>query len=688
MSSKFFFVDKYSLLCYNINQKEAKHREDKNLCANRLRYCVLQGTSCEIKKYDGTDTAVVIPQLLGGYTVKRIGPLAFYERADLTEVVIPDSVTEIDYEAFRDCKSLHMRLGSGVKKIKSGAFIGVRYIEVAEENPHFSAVDGNLYSKDGTTLLQYTAKETESLFAVPDGVTTIGIAAFAGCKELLEIRFPETLKTIQWSAFEGCTGLKSLSFPDGTEYLDGGAFTDCSALTEVSVGVGLKAIGEMAFEGCSSMKRLRYNGTSADWRAVSLAEDWADGARSMRIETKDNTALTEDGTPSSFLDYTVNQNGKTCTVSGIGLCADKKLCFPTEIDGYPVTEIGTSESLDNDFSGNLFVEGSFERRGDIESVFIPDGVGVIGDHAFKNCTALKSVWISGSVKKIGTSAFEGCVALESVFLADGVEQIGEKAFFGCTLLKEIVLPDSVSAVYTGALAGGVAKIAISEKNPFFVTVDGNLYSKDGKTLLQYAAGKRDSAFTCPKSVTEIRSSAFYGCHALTDVVLGENVAHIGEEAFCGCKNLSFIHIPDSVTEIGVGAFSGCVSLSRPYFGNGLREIGAYAFEHCTALRQSPLCKGVTEIRRGTFDRCTSLRKIFVPDTVVRIANFAFNGCTALREVSLPEALESISEGAFHGCDSLKTVSFRGTVKQWKALMKKESLHNIRAVMCVDGDVEG
>jgi hypothetical protein len=603
--------------------------------------------------------------------------------------VIPDSVTVIDYEAFRGCRSLCVRIGGGVKEIRSGALVGVGYIEVAKGNPHFFSADGNLFTKDKMTLLQYTEKETESVFTVPDGITTIGVAAFAGCEGLSEIRFPGTLKAVRWSAFEGCSGLRSLSFPDGTEYLDGGAFTACTSLEEISVGIGLKAIGEMAFDGCFSMKTLRYGGTSADFRKVSLGDDWADGARSMRIETKDNTALTEDGTPSSFLDYTVNQNGKTCTVSGIGLCTDKKLCFPTEIDGYPVTEIGVSKPWDHDFSGNgRFFEGSFERREDIESVFIPDGVGVIGDHALKNCTALKSVWISGSVKKIGTSAFEGCVALESVFLADGVEQIGEKAFFGCTLLKEIVLPDSVSSVYTGAFAGGVAKIAISEKNPFFVTVDGNLYSKDGKTLLQYAAGKRDSAFTCPKSVTEIRSFGFHGCHALTDVVLGENVANIGEEAFCGCKNLSFIHIPDSVTEIGVGAFSGCVSLSRPYFGNGLREIGAYAFEHCTALRQSPLCKGVTEIRRGTFDRCTSLRKIFVPDTVVRVANFAFSGCTALREISLPEALEYISEGAFHGCDSLKTVSFRGTVKQWKSLLREESLLNVRTVVCTDGEMEG
>ena len=652
-----------------------------------LIYYVLKETDCEIKGYDGAETSIVIPQDLDGYTVRKIDIQAFYGRSELKEIVIPDSVTVIDYEAFRGCKSLHLRIGSGVKEIRSGALVGVGYIKVSEENPHFLAVDGNLYTKDKTTLLQYTEKDKESVFTVPDGITTIGVAAFADCAGLSEIRFPDTLKNVRWSAFEGCSGLSTLAFPDGTEHLDGGAFTNCSSLSEVSVGVGLKAIGAMAFDGCCSMKKLRYGGTSADFRAVSLGEDWADGAKSMRIETKDNVSPNESGAPSLLLDYTVSKDGKSCTVSGIGLCKDKNLYFPSEIDGYAVTEIGISEPWDNGLSENMiFFEGSFEGRTDIESVFIPDGVSKIGDNAFKNCTCLKSVWISGSVKTLGISAFEGCTALESVVLAEGLEEIGSNAFFGCTALGEIVLPDSVNAVCTGALAAGTAKITASERNPFFLTVDGNLYTKDGKTLLQYAAGKQDSAFTCPASVTEINALALRSCEALTDVVLGENVMTIESEAFCDCKNLSFIHIPDRVSIIGESAFRGCVSLSRPRFGYGVREIGAFAFNGCASLHQAPLCDGVTEIRWGTFCACASLHKIFVPDSVTCIADFAFSDCTALQEVSLPSSLTYLDEGAFRGCSSLKTVTFRGTGKQWKDLLREESLLDIRTVICTDGEI--
>jgi hypothetical protein len=123
------------------------------LHSNGLTYYALQGMNCKIEKYDGTDTSVAIPQILNGYTVKKIDCLAFYKRADLKEVVIPDSVTEINYEAFRGCKALRVWLGSGVKEIKSGALVDVRYIEVSENNPHFFAVDGNDNSFHDSTSL-------------------------------------------------------------------------------------------------------------------------------------------------------------------------------------------------------------------------------------------------------------------------------------------------------------------------------------------------------------------------------------------------------------------------------------------------------------------------------------------------------------------------------------------------------
>lgn len=673
-------------------------------------YRVLNGQNCEITCFNGTESFVSIPRTINDHTVTRIGTgafirnnklkaiilpdtvkkidsMAFYECKALEKIKIPDSVTDICYEAFYHCETLSIQIGKSVKNIQSGALCGVRHIDVSTENPHFCAIDGNLYSKDKKTFLQYTAKKDEAVFHVPKNVVSIGIAAFQGCG-LSEITLPNGLKSIGWSAFEGCTCLKSIVLPPSTEIIDGGAFTDCIELRKISIGTGLQTIGESAFSGCTALTQLCYNGMMAQWRKVSLNEYWADGAPLLRIETTETPSEREDGSASLFLDYTVNADGKTCTISGIGLCTDKKIVFPTEIDGFAVTNIGKSESQNRGITDNcLEFEGTFEDRGDIESIFIPEGVTTIGDNAFKDCISLKSVWISGTVKTIGASAFKDCTALESVFLAEGVQNIFSHAFFGCTSLKEIHIPDSVDRVFQGAFANGIARITVSHKNPSFVSLDGNLYSKDMKTLLQYASGKRDIAFQCPEDVTFIGAQALQNCTSLTHIVLGKNVEILGSMAFLGCKNLSFIHIPDSVTRIEKEAFSGCERLSRPHFGKGVTEIEAYAFENCLSLRQSPLYEGISAIRWGTFSACASLRKIWVPDTVQTIAERAFEDCTALREISLPAGLTYLDEFAFLHCEALKTIHFRGTSAQWKEFFHAECFGTVRTVVCADGNID-
>ncbi len=680
------------------------------LQCGRFTYSPLNESCCLVTDFLGEEANVTVPRTLDGYTVMCIGMgafirnqklktvvlpetvtkidnMAFHGCKALEEIRIPDSVTEICYNAFSNCESLRVQIGKGAKNILSGAFVCVRHIDVSAENPYFCAVDGNLYSKDKTVFLQYTRKESEVSFSVPDGVERVGVAAFSHCAHLTEIRLPESLRTVGWSAFEDCKGLTRMTLPDGLTVLDGGAFTNCAELKEISVGVGLQSLGNSVFDGCFSLEKLRYGGTMTQWRSITLGNFWSDGAPCLRVETAESASEREDGSPSPHLDYTVNANGNTCTVSGIGLCTDRKLVFPTEIDGYTVTGIGKSEPWDSCFHESYIdFEGSFEGRGDVESVFVPDGVTCIGDCAFKNCAALKSVWISGSVRTIGSSAFEGCTALESVFLGDGVECIFANAFRECTALKEVHLPESVNTVFEGAFAGGVANITVSPENPFFASLDGNLYSKDMKTLLQYAAGKPDTAFRCPASVTAIGIRAFLSCHALTDVVLGENVESIGSEAFLCCVSLVSINVPDSVKTIDPEAFSGCVKLSRPRFGNGLTYLGASAFAHCASLRSNPLCDGITAIKWGAFSFCISVRKVRVPDTVRKISERAFEACYALREVSLPAGLEYLDEEAFRHCKNLRTVSFRGTAAQWKALFQGECLSAVRTVLCTDGAV--
>ena len=120
---------------------------------------------------------------------------------------------------------------------------------------------------------------------------------------------------------------------------------------------------------------------------------------------------------------------------------------------------------------------------------------------------------------IGYWAFEDCTSLTSVTIPDSVTGIGNYAFKGCTSLTNI---------------------HVDANNINYKSIDGNLYSKDGKTLIQYAVGKTDTSFTIPDSVTNIDWYAFYNCTSLTNVTIPNSVTNIGDYAFFKCLSLSNI----------------------------------------------------------------------------------------------------------------------------------------------------
>ena len=228
--------------------------------------------------------------------------------------------------------------------------------------------------------------------------------------------------------------------------------------------------------------------------------------------------------PGEGLKYTSNGDG-TCYVSGIGTCADSDIVIPWQApNGDRVTEI------------RLF--------------------------AFSNCTSLTSVTIPDSVTSIGDFAFYRCSSLLSIVIPDSVTTIGEDAFYRCSSLASIVVDGA---------------------NPSYQSIDGNLYTKNGDMLIQYAIGKTDTHFEIPDSVTTIDGYAFTGCTSLTSVTIPDSVTIIGERAFFECTSLTSIVIPNSVTTIGWQAFYECTSLTSIIIPDSVTSIDWRAFYNCTSL---------------------------------------------------------------------------------------------------------
>ena len=392
--------------------------------------------------------------------------------------------------------------------------------------------------------------------------------------------------------------------------------------------------------------------------------------------------------PSEGLEFTLNADGKSYSVTGIGTCTDTDVVIPGTYNGLPVTSIGNSAFYNCDSLTSVVIPDSVTSIGkstfaycsSLESIVIPDSVTSIGERAFYdcdnltsvvipdsvtriggytffNCTSLTSVVIPDSVTSIGSNTFDDCSSLTSVVIPDSVTSIGYNAFRGCSSLSSVVIPDSVTSIGDGAFSScsNLTEIKVDSNNANYKDIDGNLYTKDGKTLVQYAIGKSDASFTIPNSVTSIGYRAFYNCANLTSVVIPDSVTSIGEWAFGDCSSLTSVVIPNSVTSIGDYAFYKCNGLTSVVIPDSVTSIGYDAFRWCSSLSSVVIPDSVTSIVSGAFNDCSSLTSVVIPDSVTSIGYAAFRGCSSLTSVVIPDSVTSIDEWAFGDCSSLTSV---------------------------------
>ena len=168
----------------------------------------------------------------------------------------------------------------------------------------------------------------------------------------------------------------------------------------------------------------------------------------------------------------------------------------------------------------------------------------------------------GKISNDGTfSDYKGTAS--SFVIPDSVTKIADKTFYNCSSLTSVTIPNSVTSIGSDAFFGcsSLTSITVDENNVNYKSIDGNLYSKDGTTLIKYAIGKTETSFTIPDSVTNIGNNAFSGCRSLTGITIPNSVTSIGSWAFSGCRSLTSITIPDSVTIIWVEAFYNCSILT-------------------------------------------------------------------------------------------------------------------------------
>ena len=197
-------------------------------------------------------TSVTIPD-----SVTSIISYAFCDCDSLTSVTIPDSVTSIGNYAFFHCTSLtSVTIPDSVTSIGNYAFSfcdSLTSINVDQNSTKYCSVDGVLFNKDKTTLIQCPAGKTFTAYSIPDSVTSIGDYAFFYCTRLTSVIIPDSVTSIGNYAFYNCTSLTTVTIPNSVTTIGNQAFCSCTSLTLVTIGDSVTSIGDSAFCDCDSL---------------------------------------------------------------------------------------------------------------------------------------------------------------------------------------------------------------------------------------------------------------------------------------------------------------------------------------------------------------------------------------------------------------------------------------------------
>jgi hypothetical protein len=555
-----------------------------------------------ITRYNGPGVDVVIPDAINALTVTCIGSNAFYWWG-VTSVKIPDSVTNIGYQAFYHCTWM------------TNVIIPESVISIGD------------YAFCSCTFLRNVA--------IPNGVASIGIFEFTDCTSLTNVTIPNGVANIGLAAFNNCTSLTTVTIPNSVTNIADFVFGHCTSLTGVYFKGNAPTFGASVFQLDNSPTVYHTFGTT-NWGTTF-------GGRPTALWTQQLTVTanpTDGGTVTG---------GGTCAVGTnvqLVATASNGWVFANWNDGgtnnpYVITMPETNITYTANFAVDVS-QFTYTTNGD-------DTITITGYTGSSGTITIPSTINGLAVGNIGAYAFYGYSGLTSLMIPDGVTNIGMGAFETCTNLTNVKIPDSVTSIGTDAF--------VACSNLTNVTIPDGVISIGDNA---FAACRGLTNITIPDSVTTIGIGAFGFCSSLTSVTLPNSITNIANVLFGECTSLTNVTIPNSVTTIGTEAFTWCTSLVSITLPDGITSIGDLAFEYCPALTNIVIPNSVTSIGESAFWRCSSMSKVTVGDGVTNIGNGAFQFCTNLTGVYFRGNAPAVGSTIFANADSVAVYYLPGT----------------------------
>ena len=653
---------------------------------------------------DGTEL-IVYPSARPStsYTVpagtKKIGIQAFGDCQNLTSIVLPDGLTEIDSSGIGCAYLAEITIPASVTTIGQEAVgfpygtklqnlvirgavgsaaesyakeNGFTFVEIGAtsgkcgENLTWSVdAEGTLTISGTGAMWDYTSvsedgnwRTTAPWYALSpvklvlnEGISYIGCEAFRGCGFAGSLTIPKSVTRLGREAFRDCQNLTNVVIPASLTSIKYGAFAGCTGLTSVTIPEGVTAIEPFAFRNCSSL-----TGVVIPEGVTCIPDFTFDGCASLTSIT-----IPESVTSVSYGAFNGCSSLKDVYYLGTQAQWEKMAVYSSNEPllnaelhvnsaGYVVFgSCGENLTWGIDTDGTLTISGT----GDMQDY------DVVSENDAWHTTA---PWYAYSPKKL--------------VLEEGITHVGKSAFVGCGFTGELTIPKGVTDIgyrAFGYCSGFTGSVTLPEG-----------LTKIGSSAFASCSGL--TGVTLPQSMTEIGWSAFDDCSSLVDMVIPEGVTAIEGFAFFGCSSLTSVTLPQSVTRIGISAFAECSSLSSAAIPEGVRIIEDYAFCGCSSLTSVTIPGSVTDIYDSVFVGCSSLENIFVdagnadyasadgvlfskdhttllaypagreaaayrvPDGVTIIGESAFAECKNLTSVVIPEGVTSIGSPDFDDCD--------------------------------------